>query len=288
MEWWQAIVLGIVEGVTEYLPVSSTGHLILAQRAMGIAEGEASDAYVVCIQAGAILAVLGLYSRHVSDMCLGLVGRNPAGLRLFVKLFVAFLPAAVIGLLLSKTIKANLFGLKPVVGAWFVGGVLILVVARPPKPGLAPPGRLQRGEPRPPPEGLRGIGDLTLSAALIIGFFQCLALWPGTSRSLVTILGGLAVGLTLEAAVEFSFLLGVGTLLAATAHDGVKHGHEMLGVYSASSIGLGCVVAGLTAAAAVAWMIHYLRRHGLAIFGYYRIGLALIVGALLLSGRLSP
>src|SRR5206468_3974472 len=154
MEWWQAVVLGVVEGVTEYLPISSTGHLILAQRAMGIEESEAADAYAVCIQAGAILAVLGLYARRVSEMCLGLVGRNPEGLRLFVKLFVAFLPAAVIGLLLSKTIKVHLFGSKPVVGAWFVGGVVILVVARPPKPGLAPPGRLQRGEPRPPPPGL--------------------------------------------------------------------------------------------------------------------------------------
>ena len=102
MEWWQAIVLGIVEGVTEYLPVSSTGHLILAQRAMGIAESEASNAYVICIQAGAILAVLGLYVRHVSEMCLGLVGRNPAGLRLFVKLFVAFLQAYVFALLTAS------------------------------------------------------------------------------------------------------------------------------------------------------------------------------------------
>jgi len=130
--------------------------------------------------------------------------------------------------------------------------------------------------------------DLTLATALVIGLFQCLALWPGTSRSLVTILGGLAVGLSLTAAVEFSFLLGVGTLLAATAHDALKHGHEMLAAYSVSAIGLGCITAGLTAAAAVAWMVHYLRRHGLAIFGYYRIGLGVIVGALLVLERLSP
>jgi undecaprenyl-diphosphatase len=288
MEWWQAVVLGVVEGVTEFLPVSSTGHLILAQRAMGIAESEAADAYAVCIQAGAILAVLGLYARHVYEMCLGLLGRNPEGLRLFLKLFVAFLPAAVIGLLLAKTIKKELFGLWPVVGAWFVGGVLILVVEWPSKPRLAPPGRLQRGERRTPPEGQRGLQDLTLSAALIIGFFQCLALWPGTSRSLVTILGGLAVGLTLDAAVEFSFLLGVGTLLAATGHDAVKHGRVVLDAYSWSAIVIGFVVAALTAAAAVTWMVHYLRRHGLAIFGYYRIGLAIIVGGLIVLERLSP
>src|SRR5215471_10228179 len=228
MEWWQAILLGIVEGVTEYLPVSSTGHLILAQRAMGIPESDAANAYAVCIQAGAIVAVLGLYAGRVYEMCLGLLGRHREGLQLFLKLFVAFLPAAAIGLFLEKSIDKYLFGLWPVIGAWFVGGVLILIVARPRKPGLAPPGRLQRGEPRTPPEGLRGITDLTLSAALVIGFFQCLALWPGTSRSLVTILGGLAVGLTLEAAVEFSFLLGVGTLLAATAHKGLKFRHEIL------------------------------------------------------------
>src|SRR5205807_10290158 len=121
MEWWQAIVLGVVEGVTEYLPISSTGHLLLAQRAMGIEESEAADAYAICIQAGAILAVLGLYARRVSEMCLGLVGRHREGLQLFLKLFVAFLPAAVVGLLLAKTIKKELFGLWPVVGAWFVG-----------------------------------------------------------------------------------------------------------------------------------------------------------------------
>jgi undecaprenyl-diphosphatase len=274
MEWWQALVLGVVEGVTEYLPVSSTGHLILAQRLMGIPGGEAADAYAICIQAGAIVAVLGLYFRHVREMGLGLLGRNPAGLRLALNIGAAFVPAAVLGLLLEKQIKAHLFGLWPVVAAWLVGGLVILAVA-----WRSGKGAQGRG---------RGVKELTLAAAVAIGLFQCLGMWPGTSRSLVTILGGLAVGLTLPAAVEFSFLLGVVTLLAATAHDALKHGGAMLGAYSWPSLAVGFVAAALTAAAAVAWMVHYLRRHGLAVFGYYRIALGLAVAALLVLGSLDP
>jgi undecaprenyl-diphosphatase len=289
MEWWQAVVLGVVEGLTEYLPVSSTGHLILAQRAMNIPSSEAADAFAICIQAGAIVAVLGLYAQHVRDMVLGLLGRNREGLRLAGNVIVAFLPAAVVGLLLSKQIKAHLFGLWPVVGAWVAGGVLILVVARRPELWRKPAVRRKPlPEGRIPPEGERGLADLTMSGALVIGLFQCLALWPGTSRSLVTILGGVAVGLSLQAAVEFSFLLGVVTLLAATAHDALKHGPAMLEAYSWESLAIGFLFATVTAAAAVAWMVHYLKRHGLALFGYYRIALGLVVAALLALGYLSP
>ena len=118
--------------------------------------------------------------------------------------------------------------------------------------------------------------------------FQTLALWPGTSRSLVTILGGLAVGLSLSAAVEFSFLLGVLILLAATGYEGLKEGREMLAHYRLASLALGFFTAGLTAAASVAWMIHYLRRHSLALFGWYRVALAAVVAALITLHRLSP
>src|SRR5262249_47009910 len=121
MDWLQALILGVVEGLTEYLPVSSTAHLILAQRALGIDKGEAADAYTVCIQAGAILAVFGIYARAVGRMLRGLAGRDPAGLRLALQLLVAFLPAAVIGLAAAKKIKEHLFGLWPITSAWFVG-----------------------------------------------------------------------------------------------------------------------------------------------------------------------
>src|SRR5262245_2992630 len=170
MTAWEAIVLGVVEGVTEFLPVSSTGHLILAQRALGIGDDEASRAFAICIQAGAIAAVLGLYFPRVRAMA---SGRASA---LLLQLAVAFLPAAVLGLLLEKWIDAHLFGLWPVVGAWLVGGIALLFLAR----------RL-RG-------GARPLESIDLRLAFLVGLCQCLALWPGTSRSLATIGGGILLG----------------------------------------------------------------------------------------------
>jgi undecaprenyl-diphosphatase len=268
----QAVVLGLVEGVTEYLPVSSTGHLILAQRLMGIGESEAADAFAICIQAGAIVAVLGLYFQRVRQMLLGLAGRNPEGLRLATNVVVAFLPAVVLGLLFEKRIKHYLFNLPAITVAWLVGGLAILAVVRWRK------GR--RAEP-----GARGaLEDLTPFSALAIGLIQCAAMWPGTSRSLVTIVGGLVVGLTVEAAVEFSFLLGVVTLTAATGHDALKHGQALLQDYSWSSMILGFAAAAVAAALSVKWMVGYLGRHSLGVFGWYRVALAAAVGGFLILG----
>lgn len=273
MSLLQAAVLGVVEGVTEYLPVSSTGHLILAQKAMGLGDGDgaakqAADAYAICIQAGAIVAVLGLYARRVKQMTLGLAGRDVAGRRIFINIVAAFLPAAVIGLLFDDMIEQHLFGLTPVVIAWFVGGVAILLVAW-----------HRRGTP--PREG-HNLAGLTTRAAIIIGFAQCIAMWPGTSRSLVTIVGGVLVGLSLPAAVEFSFLLGVVTLGAATCYKALQHGDVMLDLYGPASLVTGFIAATLSAVLAVKWMVAYLNTHGLAIFGYYRVAIALIVAALML------
>jgi undecaprenyl-diphosphatase len=279
----QAAVLGAVEGITEYLPVSSTGHLLLAEKVMGVGVGaggtpeesqrakDAADAYAICIQAGAIIAVLGLYSRRVRQMFLGLAGKDRAGLQMAVNITAAFLPAAIIGFLFSKTIKAHLFGLWPVVAAWFAGGVAILVVSWT-RRGHTP---LQVGNSL---ELLRG------RAALLIGLVQCIAMWPGVSRSLVTIVGGVMVGLSLPAAVEFSFLLGVVTLGAATVHDALKHGEVMLQAYDVFSIALGLLSAFVFAVFAVKWMVAYLNKNGLAVFGYYRVAVAVLVAVLLLSG----
>lgn len=277
MTWWQAIILGLVEGVTEYLPISSTGHLLLAQRAMSIPSGEAADAFAICIQLGAILAVLGLYSGRVRSMLRGLAGRDHAGRSLLINLAAAFLPAAVLGIALEKLIKNYLFGGKewglwPIVAAWFVGGVAILVIAR-----------QRRGIP---PDQGASIENLTPRMALIIGLAQCLAMWPGVSRSLATILGGLLVGMSMRSAVEFSFLLGVITLSAATAKDALDYGPLMLQEYGAINLALGLLFAWVSAAAAIKWMVGYLSRHGLEIFGYYRIALALVVTALILLGIL--
>ena len=277
MSWWEAIILGIVEGLTEYLPVSSTGHLILTQRILGIPETEASNAYAICIQAGAIVAVLGLYWRRVQEMIGGFIGKlsgnrgNENGLRLGINIIVAFLPAAVIGLLLDDLIEAYLFGLEPVVAAWFVGGVAILAVAR-----------YRRGSGGQQ-EGTQ-LEDLTWKMALTIGFIQCIAMWPGTSRSLVTIVGGMLVGLSLSAAVEFSFLLGVLTLLAATVYKAKDAGPVMIEAYGWWPMLIGSLAAWGSAVVAVKWMVNYLKRHGMELFGYYRVGLAVVVFLAILMG----
>ncbi|MEJ2699329.1 MAG: undecaprenyl-diphosphate phosphatase [Desulfuromonadales bacterium] len=282
----QATVLGVVEGLTEYLPVSSTGHLLLAERAMGIGEDpggssrekqrdkSAADAFTICIQAGAIVAVLGLYFRRVKQMLAGLAGRDEEGRRMLFNIAAGFLPAAVIGLLFNKAIKAYLFGIWPVVAAWFAGGMAILAV-----------GWWNRREGRPERRSL-SLEALSWKMALAIGFAQCIAMWPGVSRSLVTIVGGVMVGLSLPAAVEFSFLLGVVTLGAATGYDALKHGHIMVQTFSPLPIAVGLLFAFLAAVVSVKWMVGYLNRHGLALFGYYRVGLALVVGGMIMAGML--
>lgn len=278
MEWWQSLILGLVEGLTEYLPVSSTGHLLLAQQWMAIPRDEAADAYAICIQAGAILAVLGLYWSRVWQMILGVLGRDPAGRRLAFNIVAAFLPAAFAGLLLEEPIKHFLFGaawgLWPVVAAWLLGGLAIIGVSR---------YRHYRGEVHR--KGF-DLDALTWKHSVIIGCAQCIAMWPGTSRSLVTIVGGILIGLSMASAVEFSFLLGVVTLGAATAHDGLKSGSVMLSSYGGTSLILGLLAAFFSAVVAVRWMVGYLNRHGLDAFGYYRILLALVVGALIWAGPL--
>ncbi len=277
MTFTQALILGAVEGFTEYLPVSSTGHLIVMQRVMGIgrteADNQAADAYSISIQAGAILAVLTLYFPYIRRMFRGLLGRDREGLRLAVNIAIAFLPAAVIGLFFHELIKEYLFGLWPIVFAWFVGGAAILIVIR-----------WRRGQPEQP--GLL-LEQLTWKHALLIGFMQCIAMWPGTSRSLVTIVGGLLIGMHLKSAVVFSFLLGVITLTAATAYDTLKHGSLMMEVFGFSNIAAGFVMATITAVISVKWFLAYLQKHGLALFGYYRIALALTVAVLMISGLLA-
>lgn len=268
----EIIVLGIVEGVTEYLPVSSTGHLILAQRVMGIGNSNAANAFAICIQAGAIAAVLLLYFPRVGQITRGFFGQDPSGRRVATCLVVAFLPAAAIGLCLDDWIESYLFGVKPIVAAWFVGGLLILFIVR--------------WQQSHPPQASSCIESMTWKMALVVGLAQSLALWPGTSRSMTTILGGVLVGLSLPAAVEFSFLLGMITLGAATAYKGLEHGPIMVETYGWLNIAVGFVTAAISAAVAVKWMVHYLNRHGLAIFGYYRVLLAVVVGVLILNGVL--
>lgn len=292
MEIWQSLVLGVIEGVTEFLPVSSTGHLIVAERIMGIGtlsptDKEAADAFAVCIQGGAILAVLGLYWKHVAQMIRGLLGKDPEGLRLVINIVAGFLPALVLGVLLNKWIKAHLFGMWPVIAAWILGGIGILAVTAWRKRNPA------RG-------GGKELGELTLRMAVIIGLLQCVAMCPGTSRSLMTICGGLLVGLSVRAAVEYSFLLGVLTLTAAAAKDAVGKVKDldpaydvmfggmklMLHEFGAVNLIVGSLAATVSAFLAVRWLVTYLQRHSLAIFGYYRILAGALVAFLILIGIL--
>lgn len=269
MELWHALVLGIVEGLTEYLPVSSTGHLLVTQRLLGIAESEAANAYAIVIQAGAIAAVLGLYRERVGNVILGVLGKHQAGAKLAINLIVGFIPAAILGVLFDEAIEQYLFGPWPVVAAWAAGGVVILFVAK----------RIQARQ------GL-DLEALTWRAALLIGTIQCCAMWPGVSRSLSTILGGLLAGLALTAAVEFSFLLGLITLGAATAYKLLDSGEVLLAEYGFVQLGLGFVAAWVSATLAVKWMVGWLTRHGMAVFGWWRLGAAAIVALMLLTGQL--
>lgn len=258
MTVFDSIILGIVEGLTEYLPVSSTGHLIVTEALLGMKQGASESAFAVCIQGGAILAVLGIYMKRVKGMVMGLFGKDPQGFKLLINMLIAFIPAAVIGFLLDDKIKDYLFGITPVIVAWVVGGAGILVYTR------------ARERQQLEKKGME-LEDLTPKQSLIIGLLQCVAMWPGTSRSLMTMLGGMFVGLSLSAAVEFSFILGLITLGAATCYDALKHGQEMVSDFGWESLVAGTVAAWFFAAVAVKWMVAYLQKHSFAIFGWYRI-----------------
>lgn len=262
-----AIILGIVEGLTEFLPVSSTGHLILTAHWLGLSHDDAGvKAFEIVIQAGALLAVIELYRRHIQAMLKGLVGRDPDGRRLLIQLFVAFLPAVVVGLLAGDWIKARLFGPWPVISALFVGGAVMVAIER--WRGARHGGDLTRGRP---------LADMTWRLALIIGCVQCLAMWPGTSRSMVTIVGALVLGFNPRASAEFSFLLALPTLGAATAYDLIKEGAALLDASGWLGLALGFSVSFAVAWLAIKGFLTYLTRHGMAIFGWYRIVLAIIV-----------
>ncbi|MCU1464346.1 MAG: Undecaprenyl-diphosphatase [Actinomycetia bacterium] len=202
-------------------------------------------------------------------MALGVVGRDPEGRRIVTATFVAFVPAAIVGVALEKAIRDRLFGVWPIIVAWAVGGVVILVFAR---------ALHQRGEQSGLP-----LEAITVRAAVLIGLAQVLAVWPGTSRSPVTILAALLVGYSVGAAIEFSFLLGLLTLGAATAYDLLKHGKELFDAYGYLNPFISFLVAFILAVIAIRWMVRYLQRHGLEIFGWYRLVVAAIALVLLIT-----
>ncbi len=269
----KALLLGAVEGLTEYLPVSSTGHLLVVGRLLGFGQDPetkaAADAYDVCIQLGAILAVFVISFPWIRRMVRGLFGKDEAGLRLLGRLVLAFLPAALIGLAFENRLKQYLFNVPAVAAAWVAGGLFILLALD--KPGSA---------------GGRTLEEMPWQTALWIGLAQVLALWPGVSRSLVTLGTGILLGLSVPAAVEFSFLLGLVTLGAATIYEGLTKGREIVTLFGWQNPAIGLAAAAVTAFLAVRWMVSYLNKRSPAVFGWYRLAAGSVAAILLAIGLL--
>ena len=286
-----AIILGIVEGITEYLPISSTGHLIIVAKLLGLDQTaqikEAVDTYLIAIQGGAILAVVLLYWPRLIQMLNGLRGRDRNGLKLIINLAVAFLPAAITGVLLASTIEYWLFRPVPVLLALGLGGVAMIIVSRWQKSYY----RTAESERDQEHRVFTELDSLSWKQSLFIGLLQCGALWPGTSRSMMTILGGLFVGLRPRHAAEFSFLLGLPTLTGACVYKLFGHfykpGPSLFETLGPVAVIVGFAAAGLSAALAIRWLVGYLNRHSFALFGWYRIGLTVLMVGLILGGIIS-
>jgi undecaprenyl-diphosphatase len=257
------VLLGVVEGLTEYLPVSSTGHLILVGHLVGLPDDDSTKSFEIVIQLGAILAVVAHYRALLAGHLRGLAGREAASLRLLAALTIAFAPTAVAGLLLRKTVKAHLFGPMPVAAALVAGGVAMIAIER----------ALAR-RPTPPAAGLEAV---TPGRALAIGLGQCLSLWPGTSRAMCTIVTAQIAGLSTATAAEFSFLLALPTLGAATVYEAFKARHELTAHASGLGLAVGLAVSFFVAWGVIATFLAYLKRRGLEPFGWYRIALGLVV-----------
>lgn len=256
-----AAILGVVEGITEYLPISSTGHLILASRLLGL-KGEGADAFDVVIQLGAILAVVVHYRALLVKRAVGLVSMKKESVSLLVALLLGFVPTAVVGFLLRKKIKALLFGPGPVAVALVAGGLLMIVV--------------ETIRAKRETKGLTGLEHVTPLRAFLIGVGQCFSMWPGSSRSMCTIVAGQLTGLSTATAAEFSFLLGLPTLGAATVYEAYKSREALAGVGTLNVL-IGLVVSFFVAWAVVAGFVAYLQKRGLLPFGVYRIVLGAIV-----------
>ena len=261
---FKALILGVVEGITEFLPVSSTGHLILVGDLLDF-NTEEGKLFEIVIQCGAIFAIVWEYRARLASVVAKLP-TDPQARRFALNLLVAFLPIAVLGLLFGKTIKDVLFKPVPVAVAFIVGGLIILWAER------------RKHEIR-----VGSVDDMTWRDALKIGLAQTLALIPGTSRAGATIIGGLFFGLSRRAATEFSFFLAIPVLFAASAYELFKH----RGTLSAEDLGIlavGLVAAFASAFICVRWLLRYISRHDFTVFAWYRIGFGIVVLATAYSG----
>ncbi len=253
----KALIMGVVEGLTEFLPISSTGHLILAGNLLGFNDDKAK-VFEVVIQTGAMLAIVWEYRERFLGVLSGL-GSDRTAQRFAANLCVAFLPAACLGLAFGSLIKSHLFKPVPVALAFIIGGMVILWVER-----------------RQRVSRIESVDDMGWRDALKVGCAQAFALIPGTSRSGATIIGGMLFGLSRRAATEFSFFLAVPTLLAAGAYDLWKH-RGLLSIDDLGMFAVGSVAAFLSAFACVRWLIRYVATHDFTPFAWYRIGFGALV-----------
>jgi undecaprenyl-diphosphatase len=258
--WWQAAVLGVVEGLTEFIPVSSTGHLIVAGTAIGFPDDK-SKAFEIFIQLGAVIAVAWHYRRRLLDLGAGFVG-DPSARAFVGKILVAFLPAALVGLKFHDWIEERLFSPLPVAASFAVGGLLLLAIDRPGR------GAVADGAHRDP----------DWRQAALIGLAQVLALWPGFSRSGATIIGGLLVGLSRSAALEFSFFLALPTLGAASLFALYKV-RAALGAADLPVFAIGLVTSFVVSLVVIKGLLRYVATRDFRGFGVYRLAAAALIVA---------
>ncbi len=257
----KALILGIVEGLTEFLPISSTGHLILAGSLLGFVDAKAK-LFDVAIQTGAMFAIIWYYRQRIGRTVAG-IGRNEVSRRFALNILIAFLPAAVLGVLFGKYIKAHLFAPVPVALA-FIAGALVIFWAEARE-------RRRRG-----PARVETIDDLSHLDAVKVGIAQAFSMIPGTSRSGATIIGGMLFGLSRQAATEFSFFLAIPTLIGAGVYDSWRYRH-ILSVDDIPMFAVGLVTAFFSALACVHWLIRFVATHDFRVFAWYRIAFGLIV-----------
>jgi undecaprenyl-diphosphatase len=257
----KAIIMGLVEGFTEFLPISSTGHLILAGSLLDFT-GEKVKVFEIAIQAGAMLAVIWEYRVRIATVLTGMFSDRKQQ-KFVINLVIAFLPAALLGLVFAKAIKAELFAPVPVALAFIVGALVILWVER-------------RHKAMPAAARIETVDDMTMVDALKIGCAQAFALIPGTSRSGATIIGGMWFGLSRKAATEFSFFLAIPTLLGATLYSVLKD-RELLSAADLPMFGLGGLAAFGSAFLCVRWLLRYISTHDFTFFAWYRIAFGVLV-----------
>lgn len=260
----KSALMGIVEGLTEFLPISSTGHLILADSLLEFARSAGADkakVFEIAIQTGAIFAVILVYMQRVKDTITGITS-DPKAQRFALNVFVGFLPAVVFGLLLGKTIKAHLFNATVVATTFILGGLIILIAER---------FAAQRSQHR-----IETVDDMSVLDALKVGLLQCLALVPGTSRSGSTIIGGMLLGLSRKAATDFSFFLGIPTLVGAGVYSLYKE-RALLSPDDLPLFSVGLVFAFVSAWMCVRWLIRYISSHNFLPFAWYRIAFGIFI-----------